>query len=77
MSSISLTMSGMTCQHRASANREEPEQVAAVTNFDIELGRRKLTIQRYGPGRERRDQHCWEFPINQGRRERERNPRCL
>ncbi|KKC02957.1 four-helix bundle copper-binding protein [Mycobacterium nebraskense] len=38
MSTISVTVSGVTCEHRASAEPEEPEKFGGATDFDLELG---------------------------------------
>lgn len=44
MSTLTVTVSGMTCGHCASSVREEVGNIAHVTAVDVELGSGKVTI---------------------------------
>lgn len=48
MSTLTVTVSGMTCGHCASSVREEVGQIADVTAVDVELSSGKVTINSDG-----------------------------
>lgn len=45
MSTVSVTITGMTCGHCAAAVREEIDKVPGVTAVNVELGGGKVTIE--------------------------------
>ncbi|MHA7653704.1 heavy-metal-associated domain-containing protein [Mycobacterium sp. ML4] len=48
MSTVTVTVSGMTCGHCASSVREEVGNIAEVTGVDVELDSGKVTINSDG-----------------------------
>jgi copper ion binding protein len=44
MSAITVTVTGMTCEHCASSVREEVASIPGVTTVDVDLGSGKVTI---------------------------------
>lgn len=44
MSTVSVTVTGMTCGHCASSVREEVGSIPGVTAVDVDLGSGKVTI---------------------------------
>lgn len=49
MSTLTVTVSGMTCGHCASSIREEVGQIADVTAVDVELSSGTVTINSNSP----------------------------
>jgi copper chaperone len=49
MSTVTVTVTGMTCGHCASSVREEVESIPGVTGVDVDLDSGKVTIDSDGP----------------------------
>jgi copper chaperone len=49
MSTVTVTVTGMTCGHCASSVREEVESIPGVTGVDVDLDSGKVTIDSNGP----------------------------
>jgi copper chaperone len=49
MSTVTVTVTGMTCGHCASSVREEVESIPGVTGVDVDLDSGKVTIDCDGP----------------------------
>jgi copper chaperone len=49
MSTVTVTVTGMTCGHCASSVREEVESIPGVTGVEVDLDSRKVTIDSDGP----------------------------
>jgi copper chaperone len=49
MSTVTVTVTGMTCGHCAASVREEVENIPGVTSVDVDLISGKVTIDSDGP----------------------------
>jgi copper chaperone len=49
MSTVTVTVTGMTCGHCASSVREEVESIPGVTGVDVDLDSGKIIIDSDGP----------------------------
>jgi copper chaperone len=49
MSSVTVTVTGMTCGHCASSVREEVQNIPGVTDVDVDVASGKVTIDSEGP----------------------------
>lgn len=49
MSTVTVTVAGMTCGHCASSVREEVGSIPGVTAVDVDLARGKVTIDSEAP----------------------------
>ena len=58
MSTVTVTVTGMTCGHCVSSVREEVGSIPGVTAVDVDLASGKVTIDSERLVDDRRDQEC-------------------